>query len=384
VFIGYNNLHTGYKCLDNFMGHLYISSDIVFDETVFPFVALHSNAGARLRAKIKLLPLSLHPINLRHRDGHELQEQVDVNPANTTDTTAESFLWDIDHVYASDTDSGNFSATGATPGADSGGSYVPQSLGPDTPGIFASGSEASARPALVLARSASGPAASARPAPVIFAHSPIARKETPSSGDGPRSRSATPVSSAASSSSTRPPIGSSASTAVPAASGWEDVSSSCSAPGSGVVVDCVAATSLLPDRPCTRLQSGVSKPKKFTNRTVRYAHFCSTSEPYNTAEAFQDSHSKAAMDEEYDALIKNNTWHFVPSSHGQHVIDCKLVYKIKWKANGTIDHYKAWLVAKGFKQHYGIDYEETFSPVVKSATIRVVLSLAVSHGWHLR
>jgi hypothetical protein len=63
VFIGYSNLHTGYKCLDIFMDHLYISSDIVFDETVFPFVALHCNAGARLRAEIELLPLSLHPIN---------------------------------------------------------------------------------------------------------------------------------------------------------------------------------------------------------------------------------------------------------------------------------------------------------------------------------
>jgi hypothetical protein len=81
------------------------------------------------------------------------------------------------------------------------------------------------------------------------------------------------------------------------------------------------------------------------------------------------------MDEEYDARIKNNTWHFVPSSHGQHVIDCKWVYKIKRKANGTIDRYKARLVAKGFKQQYGIDYEETFSPVVKSATIRVVCLL---------
>jgi hypothetical protein len=90
------------------------------------------------------------------------------------------------------------------------------------------------------------------------------------------------------------------------------------------------------------------------------------------------------MDEEYDALIKNNTWHLVPSGHGQNVIDCKWVYKIKRKADGTIDHYKARLVAKGFKQQYGIDYEETFSHVVKCATIHVVLSLAVSRGWSLR
>jgi hypothetical protein len=60
------------------------------------------------------------------------------------------------------------------------------------------------------------------------------------------------------------------------------------------------------------------------------------------------------------------------------------VYKIKRKADGSIDRYKARLVAKGFKQRYGIDYEDTFSPVVKSATIRVVLSLVISRGWKLR
>jgi histone deacetylase 1/2 len=90
------------------------------------------------------------------------------------------------------------------------------------------------------------------------------------------------------------------------------------------------------------------------------------------------------MDEEYSALMTNKTWHLVPSSPGRNVIDCKWIYKIKRKADGTIDRYKARLVAKGFKQRYGIDYEDTFSPVVKATTIHLVLALAVSRGWHLR
>jgi hypothetical protein len=60
------------------------------------------------------------------------------------------------------------------------------------------------------------------------------------------------------------------------------------------------------------------------------------------------------------------------------------VYKVKRKADDSFDRNKARLVAKGFKQRYGIDYEDTFSPVVKAATLRIVLSIAVSRGWTLR
>lgn len=90
------------------------------------------------------------------------------------------------------------------------------------------------------------------------------------------------------------------------------------------------------------------------------------------------------MDVEFSALQKNQTWRLVPSVLGRNIIDCKWVYKIKRRADGTIDRYKARLVAKGFKQRYGIDYEDTFSPVVKAATIRLVLSIVVSQRWSLR
>jgi histone deacetylase 1/2 len=90
------------------------------------------------------------------------------------------------------------------------------------------------------------------------------------------------------------------------------------------------------------------------------------------------------MDVEYMALMRNKTWHLVPPEKGRNLIDSKWVYKIKRKSDGSLDRYKARLVAKGFKQRYGIDYEDTFSPVVKPATIRIVLSIAVSRGWSLR
>jgi histone deacetylase 1/2 len=64
VFLGYNNMHKGFKCLDISTSHIYISRDVIFDEQIFPFAELHANAGARLRSDIELLPSNLYDSSL--------------------------------------------------------------------------------------------------------------------------------------------------------------------------------------------------------------------------------------------------------------------------------------------------------------------------------
>nr|XP_019071110.1 uncharacterized protein LOC109121087 [Solanum lycopersicum] len=92
--------------------------------------------------------------------------------------------------------------------------------------------------------------------------------------------------------------------------------------------------------------------------------------------ARKSPHWLAAMQEEIDALHTNKTWIFVPKSPCINLVVSKWMFKTKLKVDGTIDRYKARLVARGFSHLEGIDFEETFSPVVKATTIRVVLSIS--------
>ena len=103
-------------------------------------------------------------------------------------------------------------------------------------------------------------------------------------------------------------------------------------------------------------------------------------EPSSYAQTLTDPLWQAAMKAEIDALQANHTWVMTKLPPSKVPIGCKWVYKIKLKADGSIERYKARLVAKGFTQAEGIDYYETFSPVVKFVTVRTLLALAAVYG----
>ncbi|XP_060183044.1 uncharacterized mitochondrial protein AtMg00820-like [Lycium barbarum] len=77
------------------------------------------------------------------------------------------------------------------------------------------------------------------------------------------------------------------------------------------------------------------------------------------------------MKEEISALVNNQTWKIVALPKGKTIIGWKWIYKIKYKANGEVERFKVRLVAKGYSQREGIDYQETFSQIVKMVTVRI-------------
>ena len=143
----------------------------------------------------------------------------------------------------------------------------------------------------------------------------------------------------------------------------------------------------------TRSKNHISKPKSFTDGTVRYplphallvdgVNVNVSAEPTCYTSAMKDPKWCVAMNLEFDALLKNQTWDLIPSHLALNIVGYKWVFRIKRLADGSIERYKACLVAKGFHQVLGVDYGETFSPVIKPTTVCTVLSLTVSKGWVL-
>ncbi|KAI3822734.1 hypothetical protein L1987_10331 [Smallanthus sonchifolius] len=138
----------------------------------------------------------------------------------------------------------------------------------------------------------------------------------------------------------------------------------------------------------TRSKSGIFKPKhvadlsQVTNHPLHTALFAAT-DPKTFTMASKDPKWVNAMHIELTALYKNNTWSLVPQPLNRQIVDSKWLFRTKFHSNGSIERYKARLVAQGYSQTPGLDYSYTFSPVVKASTVRVILSLAVLNNWKL-
>jgi hypothetical protein len=119
---------------------------------------------------------------------------------------------------------------------------------------------------------------------------------------------------------------------------------------------------------------------KFHAYTASLTH---TIEPKSYSEAVKFECWQKAMDDELDALSKTGTWSFVDLPPHTKPIGSKWVYKVKYKSDGSVERYKARLVAKGYTQIEGLDFFDTFSPVAKLTTVRLLLAVSSIKCWHL-
>jgi hypothetical protein len=127
--------------------------------------------------------------------------------------------------------------------------------------------------------------------------------------------------------------------------------------------------------------------KGVTTRS-RVPHFCehysfvSSIEPYRVEDALRDSDWVLAMQEELNNFTSNEVWHLVPRPN-QNVVGTKWVFRNKHDEHGVVTRNKARLVAKGYSQVEGLDFGETYAPVARLESIRILIAYATYHGFKL-
>jgi hypothetical protein len=313
-------MHKGYKCLHIPTNRIYISRDVIFNEHVFPFANSHPSTASPTEEHI-LLPTLIPPALPLTNDQYTNM----AIPTTVHDVSNPPLVSSGDDFRSP----GPFTMTNAA--ATSGAAHT--SSVPDR-----------VLDSIQLTRSA--------PSNPIHGQATMTLIEP-----------ANPVSSSS-----------------PAAD----------APDPTLASTSPALTSPSDHRPRTRIRNNISKIKDFGKEIIRYdpakrgflaqvtAPDTSESMPLTYTEALRSPHWRQAMQEEYDALIKNGTWQLVPPQPGSNVVNCKWVFKVKRHADGSVERYK---VTKGFNHRYDLDYDETFSLVIKPTKVRLILSIAISKGW---
>lgn len=120
-------------------------------------------------------------------------------------------------------------------------------------------------------------------------------------------------------------------------------------------------------------------PKRFDDYVLDYnvgIAACAVEEPANFREAMKKPEWRSAMEDELASLRRNGTWDLVPLPQGRKVVGSKWVSKVKRNEQDEVVKCKARLVAQGFTQQHGVDYDQVFAPVTRQATMRTFLAVA--------
>ena len=131
----------------------------------------------------------------------------------------------------------------------------------------------------------------------------------------------------------------------------------------------------------TRSQNNIVKPNPKYGLTTALAPYV---EPQIITQAMADDRWRKSATAAFNAQVANNTWDLVPAEEVTNPVGNIWIFRYKYNPDGTEKSLKSRLVAKGYHQRPGIDYHETFSPVIKSPTIRLLLGLAAKYDWPLK
>lgn len=329
VFIGYSQTQSAYLCLQPITGRIYVSRHVRFDERVFPFLQP---------------PITKTTIPTETTTSHQLPPTTTIPISPPIIPIPQSPL--------------------VSPGLSSSAPHLPPENSTDVAGAL---SDDTANQGTSLGPNSNQSSPLTAQQATTSANSPLQRQaQSPSSTDASHVSSSSPESTPA------PPPLAELPTPPP--------SPKPVAPPPAIAIN-APPENLHPM--VTRQKNHISKPNQKYNYSARLSQSI-PAEPNTVNQALKDEKWCGAMSEEIDAFATNQTFDLVPRQPQYNVVGCKWIFKNKFYPNGSHRKCKARLVTKGYNQQFGQDYTDTFSPVIKATTIRMVLDIVVTKAWPIQ